>query len=421
MLCPTPIQPAGGRDLSAYLSFLRDNARWLGAGFLLSLLSTFGQTAFVAVFAGDITARFDLGQGSWGAIYALGTTVAAMLMLWTGTWADRHPLAPLSAWVLAGLGLACLGMALSPALWLLPLLIVGLRLFGQGMLSHLAYVAMARWFAARRGQALAIAALGFTIGQAVLPLAFTAAMVRVGAEALWLLAAAICLGAIWPMRRLLAQPRVAMGAEAAATEAPGRAGRHWTRADVLRDRLFWMLLPALMGPPAFGTAFFFFQVHLPEVKGWSQVGFVALFPVVMAVSTLTTFASGALIDRVGASRLLPVALLPMAAGFLWLGWASTLGAALPAVILLALTMGAMATVPVSLWAEQFGTRHLGAIKAAAMAAMTLGTALGPGLVGALIDRGVDFPGQMPWISCYFVISAALAWAGLRRERSAELR
>ena len=399
-----------------FLRFLRDNAPWLGAGFLVSLLSTFGQTSFVSVFAGALIESHGLTQGSWAAIYAVGTTLSAALMVWAGGLADTVPLPRLTAVMLVGLAASCAGMALAPGVWALPVLVLGLRFFGQGMMSHIAAVATARWFVRTRGRALAVASLGFASGQAVLPLLYTAALARVPAPTLWLVSAAACLIMIRPVRRLLARPRDPLGTAAGADESAGIGGRHWTRAEVLRTPLFWGLVPALVASPAFGTAFLFFQVHLPAVKGWSPVGFVALFPVFMGASVITTFAAGALIDRHGASRLLAPALLPMAAGFLVLAAAPTLAAAVPAVMLLALTQGAMNTVPVALWAEQFGTRHIGAVKAAAVAIMVLATALGPGLVGLLIDRGTDFPAQMPWIAAYMVLASGLAALALRGTR-----
>jgi MFS family permease len=405
--------------MAPYLQFLRRNAPWLGAGFLLALLSTFGQTAFVAVFAGELMERHGLSEGGWGLIYAAGTTLSAATMIWAGALADRVALPRLAAWVLAGLAVTCAAMAAAPGAWALVPLVLGLRLFGQGMLSHIALVAMARWFVATRGRAIAFAALGFSAGQAVLPLLFTALLPRVGAGALWLLCGAICLAAILPARRLLSLPRQA---EARATEigADGRdataglSGRHWTRAEVLRSGLFWALVPALLASPSFGTAFFFFQTHLPEAKGWSQIGFVALFPLIMAAATASTFLSGPLIDRHGARRLFAPSLLPMGAAFAVLAWAPSLAWAVPGVLLLAVTQGTMATVSVALWAELYGTRHIGSIKAAAAAVMVAGTALGPGLVGAGIDAGMDFPEQMPWIALSFAAAAAAAYLALRR-------
>ena len=406
--------------MRSYLVFLRDNATWLMAGLALSLLSTFGQTAFVSVFAADIAATHGLGQGGWGAIYAAGTTLSAAVMVWAGGLADRVALPRLAAGMLLGLASACLAMTIAPV-WALVPVVLALRLFGQGMLSHIAYVAMARWFTAQRGRAVALVALGFALGQATLPLAFTSMLAAgVAADALWLASALVCILAIWPVTRLMARPRIAAGQVSASDEAPGLGRHHWTRAQVLRTGLFWALVPALIAPPAFGTAFFFFQTHLPEVKGWSQVGFVALFPVVFAASVATAIATGALVDRIGAARLLPWALLPMVAGFIWLALAPSLALAIPAAVLLALTMGAMQVVPVAMWAELFGTRHIGSVKAAAVAIGVLGTAIGPGLCGALIDLGVTFPAQMPGIAAYVLGAAGVAALALTPARTARL-
>ena len=64
------------------IQFLLENARWLGAGALLMSMSSFGQTFFISIFAGQIQSKFGLSHGEWGGIYALGTTAAALL--WFG-------------------------------------------------------------------------------------------------------------------------------------------------------------------------------------------------------------------------------------------------------------------------------------------------------------------------------------------------
>ena len=62
------------------LAFLRDNARWLSAGMLLTFLSSFGQTFFISIFAGEIREVFQISHGQWGGIYAIGTTASAIVM-----------------------------------------------------------------------------------------------------------------------------------------------------------------------------------------------------------------------------------------------------------------------------------------------------------------------------------------------------
>ena len=72
------------------------------------------------------------------------------------------------------------------------------------------------------------------------------------------------------------------------------------------------------------------------------------------------------------------------------------------------------------WAEFYGTAHIGSIKAIAGAIMVFGSAIGPGITGAIIDLGIDFPGQMIWIAIYFACAAICATlaAGIARRQLA---
>ncbi len=186
---------------------------------------------------------------------------------------------------------------------------------------------------------------------------------------------------------------------------------------MLRHPLFWLIVPALIGPPAWGTALFFHQVHLTEVKGWALMDFVALLPLFTGTAVVATLASGAAIDRFGAGRAIAVYMLPFAIGFALLGAAKTIPMAAAGMLFFGAGQGLQATAPGAFWAEYFGTRNLGAIKAAATAIMVLGTAIGPGITGLLIDLGWGFPMQLGAMSIYFVLAGALAAAGILRVRA----
>jgi len=69
--------------------------------------------------------------------------------------------------------------------------------------------------------------------------------------------------------------------------------------------------------------------------------------------------------------------------------------------------GGQATLLNACWAEFYGTLHLGSIKAATTALMVLGSAIGPGLSGWLIDQGIGFEVQMLGYSATFAIAAIL--------------
>ncbi len=393
--------------------YLRNNATWLGAGVLLTFMSSFGQTFFISIFSGEIRAVFGLSHGAWGGLYSLGTTVSAVAMIWAGGLTDIFRVRVLGPAVLAGLALATVAMAMNTWLVLLPVVVFLLRLFGQGMSTHLALVAMARWFTATRGKALAIASVGFSVGEALLPVTFVAAMVLLDWRWLWVIAAGVSLLGIPILLRLLRQERTpqSLSSEYSAT---GMEGRHWTRKETIFHPLFWFMAPALLGPSAFITAFFFHQVHLADTKGWQHIELVALFPVFTSVSLLSMFAAGWALDKWGTARIMPFYQLPMAVGFGIVGLTSSIGGATLALMFLALTVGANSTLPSAFWAEFYGTRHIGAIKAMATAVMVLGSAIGPGLTGVLIDLGMPLDIQFLWIGGFFVLVCVLTRIGIVR-------
>ena len=398
------------------MTFIRDNARWLTVGVVLTFLSSFGQTFFISIFAGEIRAEYGLSHGDWGAVYAAGTLGSAAVMLWLGLLSDRLRVRVLGPLVLAGLAGACLWMAGNRAGWALPLVIFALRLGGQGMATHVARVAMARWFVAARGRALALATMGFALGEALLPVAVVLLMAAVSWRAVWLVAALATLALIPLVARLLRRERTPQAHAADGTAAGGLSGRHWTRPEVLRGGLFWALLPSLLAPPAFNTAFFFQQVHLCQTKGWDHLDFVALIPVYTGVSLVAMLGAGWAIDRWGSWRWMPLYQLPFAAAFVVLGAGDSLAALFVVFVLIAVMQGGGATLPAAFWAETFGTAHLGAIKALASAVMVLGSALGPGLTGALIDAGIPFEDQAPWIGLFILVASGLAALGQWRAR-----
>lgn len=398
-----------------YLRFLRANWLFLLAGFLLTFTSSYGQTYFISLFAGEIKGDFGLTDGQWGGIYTVGTTLSALTMIWAGVLTDRFRVRALARGVMFALAAACVAMALNTSALLLIAVIFALRLTGQGMMSQLGSVAMVRWFEASRGKALSLSSMGFAAGQAVLPVVFVALFALVAWRHLWLLAALLVLLTIPLITLLLRQERTpqSMAEEA---QIAGMEGRHWTKAEMLRSGLFFLMIPMIVGPAAWGTALFFQQVHLTEVKGWELVAFVALMPIYTVSSVFMTFFSGWAIDRFGVSRIVPFQMLPFALSFAVLAFADTIFMAGVGLVIFGLGQGMQATGTSTFWAEYYGTRHIGAIKSVAAALMVFGSAIGPGVTGLLIDLGITFPEQMLPIALYYLVAAALATLGILRYR-----
>lgn len=402
--------------MTGTVAFVRANAAFLLAGGLLAFTSGFGQTFFISIFAGQIMEEFSLSHGEWGLIYAIGTLASAVVMLWSGGLTDKYRVRSLGMVVLIGLAIACIIMAANPWVWFLPIAIFLLRFTGQGMTTHIATVAMARWFVATRGRALSIAGSGFALSQAVLPLLFVWAMAFVGWRNLWVVSAGFVMLVLPVMHRLLRQERTPQSLTKDHATA-GMKNQHWTRLQMLRHPLFWFVLPSILGPPAFSTALFFQQVHLAEVKGWSHVSLVAIFPMFTLVATVFMLLSGWVIDRIGTVRLMPFFQIPIAIGFLVLAQANSLAIAAVAFALIAVTNGVNSTLPAAFWAEFYGTRNIGGIKSISTAAMVFGSAIGPAITGVLIDAGIPFPSQMWGFSVWFVASSALLAFGVIKARS----
>ena len=393
--------------------FIVNNSRWLAAGALLTLMSSFGQTYFISIFAGEIRSAFNLSHGNWGAIYGFGTFASAIAMVWAGGLTDIMRVRRLGPIMLAALAASCLFMAFNPWVALLPVVIFCLRFTGQGMSTHIAAVGMSRWFAANRGKALSIANLGFSVGEATYPLLVVALMLFFAWKSIWVLAALVAILSIPALLWLLREER---SPQSMATEGQsmGMLGRHWTRNETLFHPLFWFMMPAFLGQSAFNTAFFFLQVHFAEVKGWDHFQLVAMFPIYTGVAIGSMILSGILIDKIGTARLIPYFQLPMIIAFLLFAYGQSLFLALLGFVFLGLTSGANATLPNAFWAEHFGTRHLGSIKAAAAAAMVLGSAIGPALTGLLLDFSLPLELQYYGISVFFLFSSLLMWLGVSR-------
>ncbi|MEO0362805.1 MAG: MFS transporter, partial [Pseudomonadota bacterium] len=367
-------------------SFVRTNAAWLGAGAAMTFSTGFGQTFFIAIYADEWRAEFGLSHGDWGAIYMVATLASAAALTQAGRLADVVRARTLGALILVAFAALCVGVSQVSHWAALAALVFGLRFCGQGMLSHLAVTVMGKWFRAGRARAVAIASLGFSAAEAVLPAAALVVAAAVGWRMSWLIAAAFLLFVALPAVLWLLRRERSPRSMAEASSSPGLDGRHWTRREMARHWLFWALLPGLVAPGWIGTVVFFQIRHLVEVKGWDVLAYAgAAYPAYSLTTVAASLAIGALVDRFGATRLLPVYLLGWAAGTILLGLAGPLWVGVLALAVAGVGTGGVAVVKTALAADLYGTERLGGIKAIWTALMVLASALGPGVSGALLD------------------------------------
>lgn len=403
------------------LSFLRAHGRLLAFGFFMCFCSSLGQTFFIALFGGEIRRSFGLSDGDFGAIYSAGTLMSAAVLVWLGRLIDRLPLAAFAAATLVGLAAMCLLMGFAGTLetapghmtWgaviLLPA-IFGLRLFGQGLASHAAIVAMGRYFVAERGRAVSLASLGHTLGDAVLPGLVVAALAFAVWQDIWT-GAGVALLILTPIVFILLKGQRERDAALTAARAERRDEtllEDWRLSAVLRDPGLWLRLPALLAPSFIFTGLIFHQVHLAETKGWA-LSLLAGSYVVFALAALAALmVGGLLVDRFTARRLVGFFLAPLALACLVLAVSSAPAAAPLFLGFLGISAGLAGVVLGALWAELYGVTHLGAIRAFGQAAMVFSSGLAPAFMGILVDQGIAMESIAAGSILYCLAATALA-------------
>jgi len=376
-----------------YWHFARAHPRFIGFGFFLAFLSSAGQTYFIGVFGPEIQIEFGLDAGSWGRIYMMGTLASALIINWSGTLIDRFDLRLFTAFSLLGLSAACLLMSSVTTPLLLVLAIFMLRQFGQGLTSHAGLTSMARYHSANRGKAIALAAIGFSIGEAALPLLAVFAIELWGWRQTYAAVALVVLVsmllALWLLKGH--SQRHASHAKAMGENGDGASDNaHYTRKRMLSEPRFYFMLPAMIAPSLIMTAMFFFPAEIAKAKGWSSLWVTGHYWVYSLTGVTVTISSGIFIDRFSARRVVPAFLIPLAIALFVLTLSDQHFMIWPFMLFMGATSGLYFTGFSALWAELYGAKHLGAIKSLTNAVMVFSSALGPALVGSLLNWQIDF-------------------------------
>ena len=402
------------------LRFLVSNARWLTAGFMLMLFSSFGQTFFIGLSGNELRETFGLSGGAFGALYMVATLASASTLPWLGRTLDIMPGWKVVSFTMPALALACILITISPNVVTLTIAIYMLRLFGQGMMTEIAFTEVGRWFVVSRGRAMAWIVPGQPFGSAILPVIVVLIDGFSGNwHTAWILSAVVLVVVGLPVIvSLMRVERVPQSAEI--QSQADRTARDWTQAEVLRDPVLYLLLCGLLAPPFIGTTVFFHQGYLTDLRGYSDLAFAAAFPVMSVATVLFGFVCGSLVDRFGSLRILPFVLWPLALASLAVALITPVWGVYAFMLLLGISGGFTGTLTGALWPEVYGLANLGGIRSIIVAAMVLSTAVGPGITGALIDLGISLPTQMLGMAAWCAIaSLALSYAARKVKARAE--
>ena len=393
--------------------------RFLGFGFLLAFTSSAGQTYFIGAFGPEIRTSFDLSHTQWGAIYMVGTLCSALVLPWSGNLIDRIDLRIYTAGVVSGLVLACLSISVAPSILILTISIFLLRQFGQGLTSHTGITSMARYMKNMRGKSIAIASMGYSCGEALLPFVAVIAISWLGWRETYRIAA---LGVLMTIPLLLFllrghQQRHKEHVDALQRESlDANVIASKSRRQMLQEPRFYLLLPAILAPSYIGTALFFHHLTLAESKGWSGIWVTGNYWLYALCAIIASLSSGPLIDRLSAARVIPFYLTPMVIALLILVPAENPAWVIPYMALIGLNTGIYFTTFSSIWAELYGTRYLGGIKSLVGALGVFASALGPVSIGVMLDNGFTFEQVCIFFAGFCVVSTVMLLSGLKRYR-----
>lgn len=378
---------SGNYPVMKYPLFFSENPRLALYAPLAIATSGFGQTFFVSVFGAAIRDDFSLSNSSYGFYYGLATLCSALTLLKLGEVVDRWDLWRVTLLAVMLLATGCLVLGLAPH-W--SLLLPGfylLRLGGQAMLSHLGMTVAGRYFQRSRGRIMALAAVGFPLAEASLPALAGLILIHYNWRLSWFLAATAVIVLALPLLLLLASR--AVHPRRLAQEQTPADGPQLTRRQMLRDSGFYLVLPATLVTPFVITALLFHQASIAELQGWPLVTVSQAFIGFALGHFASLFLAGPLIDRWGAKRSLPVALLPLLGALLVLGLSKSDWTPYLYLTLAGSTLGIVSTATGAFWPERYGVRHVGAIRSVSQAAMVFSTAVAPLILGLLLDAGLS--------------------------------
>ncbi len=375
--------------MMGYKVFIQKNYRFLLFGFALAFMGNTGQTFYIAVFGAQWRAAFDLSHTQYSAYYSLATLLSGFLLMWAGARLDKSDLKKFTLSVMIGTAIACLCLALTFHAWMLLIGFFMIRFMGQGLSCHIAFTSMAKCFDKNRGKAISIAAMSMPAGEVILPLMAVALMNLIGWRWTWGVTA---LGIIfvfipfvlWALNDSRAEHSYESNVQTNLKK------RQWQRKEVVRESSFWLAVIAVMSPAFIITSLFFHQTYWAELHQWRLESIALSMTLYGVIHAFSSIASGYLVDRLGAKRMIKWYLLPLclSLGSLiafdgFISWLFFMGLA-------GLSIGASGPVVGSMWPEIYGTQYLGSIRALVSSLMVLSTAIAPLFLGILIDLNVAY-------------------------------
>ena len=163
----------------------------------------------------------------------------------------------------------------------------------------------------------------------------------------------------------------------------------------------------MLAMPWIATGVFVFQSYIAESKMWSIYTIPKAFMVYSIASIITLFFSGFLVDKFTSRKLIPLMNIPLLLAMFVLFYYQHEISAFIFLGLIGISNGLANVLGSSTWAEIYGVKFIGSIKALTTAFMVFSTAFGTAVFGLLIDNGFTIENIALIAGMYIVISLIL--------------
>ena len=143
----------------------------------------------------------------------------------------------------------------------------------------------------------------------------------------------------------------------------------------------------MLAMPWIATGIFVYQSYITDSKLWSTYTIPKAFMVYSIASIITLFSSGFLVDKFTSRKLIPAMNIPLLFAMIVLFYFHKETYAYVFLGLIGISNGLANVLGSSTWAEIYGVRYIGGIKAISTSMMVFATATGAATFGILIDYG----------------------------------
>ena len=391
------------------IDIVRSNFKIIIFGFVFTFFSSVGQSFFIGLFNSNIRQELNITHGEFGTIYGIATLCSSLTLIWLGKKIDDLKLINYSILVVVFLFFAALFFSYVNGIIFLLFGIFFLRLSGQGLMAHTSSTAVSRYFEKNRGKALSYAWLGQSLGEFLLPVVIVYLVSFTYWRDLWLQIAILIL-IILPLFSYFTVKDIHITSrekENINYKNNLTLIKSWSRKEVLTDLKFYTMLPAILAPAFIITGIVINQSFIIESKSWGQYTIAKSFMFYSALTVLTLFISGPLIDKFSSRKILPFINVPLLLSLIVLVFFDQTYSAYVFMSLLGVTNGVSTVLLSSLWAEIYGVNYLGSIKALTGSLMVFSTALATAVFGILIDLGYSIENIAIFCSIYTAISIVI--------------